>query len=78
MRPLYLAALAVITALGGCAEKATPLTLDEKAHFVTELLDDESRCDEFRTRLAIRPLDGSRLDTIYRQAMQARCVKRDV
>lgn len=69
--------LTIAIVLGGCSEKVAPLTLDEKAKYVTELLEDDSRCDNFRQQLAGRPIDGAAIDAAYKAAMKVQCVKRD-
>jgi hypothetical protein len=76
MHRLYLV-LTTALILGGCAEKVTPLTPDEKARYVIELLNDDSRCDNFRQRFAVRPLAGDAIDAIYKEAMKVQCIKRD-
>ncbi|MDD5250072.1 MAG: hypothetical protein PHY45_13885 [Rhodocyclaceae bacterium] len=76
---MRLVLLAVSLLIGLCAcNPVPPLTNDEKAKYVHELLESEHSCDSYRARLAVPALDGPAIEIIYREALKAGCIKHDV
>jgi len=76
MRHLFSALLAVLI-LAGC-DHVEPLTLAQRARFISELLEDGADCNAFRQRLAVPSLEQSEIDAVYREAKKVACIKRDV
>jgi hypothetical protein len=71
--------LGISLLLGVCAcNPVPPLTNQEKAKFVFELIEDAHTCDGYRTRLSTPDLDGPTIDGIYQDAIRTKCIKRDV
>lgn len=76
MRSSFICAF-LITGLCAC-NPVPPLTNAEKAKYLYELIEDAHNCDSFRTRLAVPGLEGPAIESLYKEATKAGCVKRDV
>jgi hypothetical protein len=75
---LSLLAASLLAGLGAACNPVPPLTNAEKAKFVYELLESQHACDGYRTRLEVPGLENQAIDSIYREATKAGCVKHDV
>ncbi|HEX8963872.1 MAG TPA: hypothetical protein VF801_12790 [Rhodocyclaceae bacterium] len=71
--------LAATLLAGLCAcNHAAPVSDAEKAKTMVELLSHDHTCDAYRTRLEAPGVDRAAIDSIYRSAAQAGCVRHDV
>jgi hypothetical protein len=75
---LLFSALLVALMLGGCTDKVAPLSIEQRARFVAELLEEGANCNVLRKRLAASSIEPSEIDAIYRDAKKSACLKRDV
>ncbi|MGZ8261843.1 MAG: hypothetical protein ACXW11_12245 [Methylotenera sp.] len=71
-------AIFLIFLFGGCSKQYHPLTASKKARLVIELVIDNARCSAFKARLGSPSVDDDAIEEIYRDAMKARCINKDV
>lgn len=71
------ACLVGLPALLTACDFQPPLTLADKARFVSELIESAKDCANFSQRLQT-PDNIQVIDAIYREAQQQGCIKRDI
>lgn len=70
----------VLFAITACSKPAGPrpsLTAKERAKVLAELVESRKQCDVFRERLAGPNPDSRSVDTIYHDALKAKCLAKD-
>lgn len=78
-RPSLIAlALLALAACGKTPMPPKPLTAQEKAAFLVEIVEHRPECNAYRDRLSRPDLDGPSVDAIYRDAVKSRCIEKDV
>lgn len=77
MQKLILPAL-VLSLLSACSHHYHPLDTSKKAKLVSELINNSAECKFFKERLASATMDDDGIDTVYRDAMKARCINEHV
>lgn len=75
---LTLAAMTSLTACNKGTPSPRPLTAAERAASLVELIEHRDECRHFRTQLAAPNPDGPMVDKLYHEAIQAKCLEKDV
>jgi hypothetical protein len=66
-------ALSLLLSLCAC-NPVPPLTNDEKAKFVYELIENYPNCDAYRKRLEVPAVESPAIDAVYREAIKTGCI----
>ncbi len=77
MRALTIACLLPL-ALAACGSPVPPISPNERAQTVAELIETDGSCAGFRARLSQPFTDRREIDAIYDEAKASGCIKRDI
>ena len=71
-------AIFLILFIGACAKNEQSLTTNKRAKLVTELISDGASCRVFKTRLDAPSIIDNEIESVYRDALKAGCIYKDI
>lgn len=74
----FTAGVIFICILTGCSKQNESLTMNSKAKLTKELITDNAKCSSFTNLLSAPSLDSDAIEGIYREAMRAGCINKDI
>jgi len=77
-RQQYILVVTAALLLAGCGHHYHPLQASKKAKMAAELINSDKQCDSFRKRLEDSAIGDDAIDDVYRDAMKAQCIKKDI
>lgn len=74
MDPRFVIVCLILLGIAACSEKPS-LSLEERARYTLELIDERPACKAYAEKLAPPVADGSVIDRTYAAATGAHCLK---
>lgn len=74
----FTAGIIFIYLMTGCSKQNESLTMNSKAKLTKELITDKTKCSSFTNQLSAPSLDKDAIERIYREAMRAGCINKDI
>lgn len=74
MDPRFIIVCLILLGIAACSEKPS-LSLEERARYTLELIDERPACKAYAEKLAPPVADGSVIDRTYAAATGAHCLK---